>query len=276
MQDKNVAEWGNVFKKGETLQTTTRNSPFRISKVATDGIYVLPRRKDQRDVFLSYRNLNALWKSRDLVADRKSKLGISKLNEAVNKVWKDAQKDDPDLNLDHTNEAQYWAMVCVREQWERDRLPLGLRDEEANGDGSDDDQRQVVMRQINERRGQPEFRNALRERHGDRCLVTACTVLEVLEAAHIKPYRGEKDNRPANGLLLRSDIHTLFDLDLLGIEPEHFRVELHPSLVDEYGGIAGKTLGFAPAHPPSQKFLRARYEKFQQKKLGAVRTIRTT
>ena len=86
-----------------------------------------------------------------------------------------------------------------------------------------------------------------------------------LEAAHINPYRGESDNHPDNGLLLRADIHTLFDLNLLGIEPDHFRVELHPSLAKEYGDIAGTKLGFAPDHPPSQKALRERYKVFQQK-----------
>jgi hypothetical protein len=90
------------------------------------------------------------------------------------------------------------------------------------------DRRPLVERQIRERRGQRHFRDALRKRYGDRCLVTGCEVLAVLEAAHISPYRGEEDNHPENGLLLRSDVHTLFDLDLLGIEPEKLRVELHP------------------------------------------------
>jgi len=91
----------------------------------------------------------------------------------------------------------------------------------------------------------------------------------VLEAAHIKPYRGEKDNHPKNGLLLRSDIHTLFDLDLLGIEPEHFRVELHPSLAKEYGELAGRKLACAPADLPSKEALIERYKDFQKRKLQA-------
>jgi len=100
------------------------------------------------------------------------------------------------------------------------------------------DRRPRVERQIRERRGQREFRDALRSRYGDRCLVTKCKILAVLEAAHISPYRGEADNHPENGLLLRSDIHTLFDLDLLGLEPEQLRVELHPCIADEYGHLA--------------------------------------
>jgi predicted restriction endonuclease len=127
------------------------------------------------------------------------------------------------------------------------------------------DRRQVVVRQIRERRGQQQFRDALRERYGDRCLVTGCEVLAVLEAAHISPYRGEDDNHPENGLLLRADIHTLFDLDLIGFEPDRLQVEVHPSLVKEYGKLTGKTLGCVRDHRPSREALRLRYEQFVQR-----------
>src|SRR5208282_2998948 len=103
------------------------------------------------------------------------------------------------------------------------------------------------------------------ERYGDRCLVTGCEVLAVLEAAHIRPYRGEDDNHPENGLLLRSDVHTLFDLDLLGIEPEALRVVLHSSVVTEYGPFANVTLGCPEDQRPSGEALRLRYKQFQQR-----------
>ena len=78
----------------------------------------------------------------------------------------------------------------------------------------------------------------------------------MLEAAHISPYRGEDDNHVENGLLLRSDIHTLFDLDLLGIDPERLRVVLHQDLVEEYGQFAVVTLGCVGDQRPSQETLR--------------------
>ena len=59
-----------------------------------------------------------------------------------------------------------------------------------------------------------------------RCMVSGCQLVDLLEAAHIRPYRGENDNHPSNGLLLRADLHTLFDLDLLGIDPETLLVRL--------------------------------------------------
>lgn len=130
----------------------------------------------------------------------------------------------------------------------------------------EDDRRLLVERQIRERRGQGVFRNSLRNRYGDRCLITCCKVLAVLEAAHISPYRGEKDNHPENGLLLRTDIHTLFDLDLLGIEPTTLRVELHPEVAKEYGELAGRSLACAEENRPSLEALRLRYEQFKWRK----------
>jgi predicted restriction endonuclease len=53
---------------------------------------------------------------------------------------------------------------------------------------------------------------SLLDAYGDRCCVTAEPASAVLEAAHIHPYLGADTNDPANGLLLRSDWHTLFDL----------------------------------------------------------------
>lgn len=150
---------------------------------------------------------------------------------------------------------------------------ITLSDQDAGSDSltgkeyvpqQDVDRRRMLERQIRERRGQQQFRDALRARYGDRCLVTGCGFLAVLEAAHINPYRGEDDNHPANGLLLRGDIHTMFDLDLLGIEPDRLLIELHPTLVgnNQYGKLAGKTLRCPNKQRPSGIALGVRYERF--------------
>jgi hypothetical protein len=46
------------------------------------------------------------------------------------------------------------------------------------------------------------------------------------EAAHISPYLGDETNHPQNGLLLRSDIHSLFDLGLIAIDPTTMKVAI--------------------------------------------------
>lgn len=151
---------------------------------------------------------------------------------------------------------------------------ITLRSDEANpseATGAGDytpigsDRRPLVERQIRERRGQQQFRDALRERYRDSCLVTGSEILALLEAAHICPHRGEEDNHLDNGLLLRADIHTLFDLDLLGIEPDSLQVELHPDVATEYGHLRGVRLGCQGAQRPSREALQYRYIKFCQR-----------
>jgi hypothetical protein len=125
------------------------------------------------------------------------------------------------------------------------------------------DTRASVLRSIKQRRGQLKFRNALLSRYGNRCVVTGCDLVDVLEAAHIWPYRGEQDNHPENGLLLRADIHTLFDLDLLSVEPSDLIVRLAPPLaaVPAYATLEGSKLQIARARPAAEPLAR-RWEMF--------------
>lgn len=97
------------------------------------------------------------------------------------------------------------------------------------GETAESDQRRRVKAEIVVRQGQQAFRQSLLDAYGYRCAISGETATEVLEAAHITPYMGPKSNRVSNGLLLRGDLHTLFDLDLLAID-EQLRVNLSDSL----------------------------------------------
>ncbi|MCY1080348.1 HNH endonuclease [Archangium lansingense] len=145
-------------------------------------------------------------------------------------------------------------------------LGLGLVAEDSSEEPyvpNERDERKRIARQIRERRGQGPFRQGLRERFGDTCLVTRCRLPDLLEAAHISPYRGEKDNHPSNGLLLRADIHTLFDLDLLGINPETLQISLHPRLSGMgYETLAGAVLA-CDLQLLSRDALELRWRRFQ-------------
>ena len=77
-----------------------------------------------------------------------------------------------------------------------------------------------IFSQRVQRQGQPAFRAELLSRYDGKWMVIQETAEAVLEAAHIQPYMGLPSNTMSNGLLLRSDIHTLFDLHLLGIDSE--------------------------------------------------------
>lgn len=75
-----------------------------------------------------------------------------------------------------------------------------------------------TLREIKTRHGQPEFRKSLFDVFDGKCCVTGCNVESVLEAAHIIPHSEESNYSVLNGLLLRADIHTLYDLNLIGID----------------------------------------------------------
>lgn len=94
------------------------------------------------------------------------------------------------------------------------------------------DAREKIARQITARRGQKKFRNAVLKAYNRQCAFTGNNTQEVLEAAHILSYKGEQTNHVQNGILLRSDIHLLFDLGLLTIEAETYKIQVHSSLAN--------------------------------------------
>lgn len=94
------------------------------------------------------------------------------------------------------------------------------------------------------RRGQAEFRTNLISAYGSRCAITNCDVIEVLEAAHVIPFAEDQNYYVTNGILLRADVHTLFDLNLLSIDPETLVVRIAPHLRDAYGCLEGKEIRF--------------------------------
>ncbi len=105
------------------------------------------------------------------------------------------------------------------------------------------DARRWVLRAIASRQGQPKFRNKLLKAYGSRCAITGCTIESLLEAAHIRRFKGEHTDHSTNGLLLRTDIHTLFDLRLIAIDTATMKVVVSPELEGtEYECLAGKDL----------------------------------
>jgi putative restriction endonuclease len=124
-----------------------------------------------------------------------------------------------------------------------------------------EDARERVMRGIKVRRCQQSFRETLMAAYGGCCAITGCDVPDVLEAAHITPYLGPETNHVTNGLLLRTDVHTLLDCGLVGIDPVTRKVLVAPSLrtSGDYEHLHGRSLRCAspPSASPSTKALEA-------------------
>jgi len=89
-----------------------------------------------------------------------------------------------------------------------------------------------VWCQIKRRRGQANFRKLLMSHYNKTCAISGCKAVYALEAAHITPISKNGDYSCENGLLLRADIHTLFDLNLIGVDQEGL-VHVSPKLDDE-------------------------------------------
>jgi putative restriction endonuclease len=114
------------------------------------------------------------------------------------------------------------------------------------------------------RLGQGAFRVLVTDAYERRCAVTGEKTLPVLEAAHIKPYALDGPHRVSNGILLRSDLHKLFDLGYVTVTPD-LRLHVSPRLKAEwhngreYYAHHGEPLRFHPADRaslPSPEFLK--------------------
>lgn len=131
-----------------------------------------------------------------------------------------------------------------------------------------EDVRDRAFRAIKVRRGQKAFRSALLTAYGQRCAVTGCAVLELLEAAHIIPYLGSDTNHVTNGVLLRADLHTLYDCVLVSIDPQTLQLAIAPCLSDSsYRHLAGRTLRRTQTTgaAPSKRALAHHFAEFQKR-----------
>jgi len=112
------------------------------------------------------------------------------------------------------------------------------------------------------RKGQPKLREALLKVYKTRCAISGHGPENVLEACHIVPHNISGNNQLDNALLLRSDLHCLFDDGLIKINPNTYKIELVESLMDTpYAKYHGHTIiERLDRRWPSKKFLAIRYK----------------
>lgn len=111
-----------------------------------------------------------------------------------------------------------------------------------------EDGRKKIAREISVRQGQPKFRKDLLKAYNYQCAISGCEIQPILEAAHILPYKGKETNHIQNGILLRADLHTLFDLQLISIDSETYTIGIDESLKNsEYKIYNGKKLNLPKA-----------------------------
>ena len=81
--------------------------------------------------------------------------------------------------------------------------------------------------------GQGTFRTMITDAYGRQCAVTREKALPTLEAAHIRPFADTQTHNIQNGLLLRSDVHRLFDAGYITVTPE-YRVEASSRMREDF------------------------------------------
>lgn len=116
---------------------------------------------------------------------------------------------------------------------------------------------------IRPRLGQGAFRIEVTDAYARRCAITGEKTLPALEAGHIRPYAKSGPHEIRNGILLRSDLHNLFDLGYLTVTLD-YRVKVSRRIREEfkngshYYALHDQPLAALPRHEgswPAQEFL---------------------
>lgn len=127
---------------------------------------------------------------------------------------------------------------------EREQSRLKSFDPKSTKDG-----REMIVENITRRRGQPQLRQSLLVAYGHACAVTGCNAVDALEASYIIPYRGKYTHHTSNAILLRADIHTLFDLGKIAVDTRTMTVVINDELIN----TSYRLLADRPLHYPQDE-----------------------
>jgi putative restriction endonuclease len=113
---------------------------------------------------------------------------------------------------------------------------------------------------VRPRLGQGTFRVLVSDAYERKCVITGEKTLPVLEASHIRPVSLGGQHRIDNGLLLRSDIHTLFDMGYVTITPK-MEFKVSSKLREEWqNGVIYYTLAGNSIRTPKSEVFKPRAE----------------
>jgi hypothetical protein len=102
---------------------------------------------------------------------------------------------------------------------------------------------EFAAKSIRARRGLRKLRDKLLRIYGDECALMGACPRDLLEVAHVVPYPTGDVHAVGNAMLMRSDVHTMWDLNLFGIDPSTLRVHIAPALSGtDYESLSSKTI----------------------------------
>ncbi|MFE6920379.1 HNH endonuclease [Nocardia sp. NPDC057663] len=103
-------------------------------------------------------------------------------------------------------------------------------------------------RMVTVRNNQGQFRRAVIRRDGLVCAITGPAPSSALHAAHLRAFAVHESHNPNEGLMLRTDIHGLFDAGLLAVDPDTMEIVASPELVayPHYWSLRGTRIESGP------------------------------
>lgn len=132
--------------------------------------------------------------------------------------------------------------------------------------------RQIRLGKLASRSGQREFSRLIRRNYGGKCAITGCCTSKALEAAHIRVFDKKDDNSAHNGILLRADIHALFDALLFTFTPDGKGLEISSKLTDPSYAFLRKVKVAAPSDgPPSKDNIEDHRARFLEREKSIVK-----
>lgn len=216
-------DWQMLVEKAKKLMLSNQafdslgqRTKYRIKSVNSDEI-VIARYGDHNDEKLSKKSaIEAINKLREVKVVKANNQWISRVAKRSAIVHL-----HPFIHWDNNEELIYW------EEPDFELIIEKIKD-------APDDVLERLQAEILKRNYQIEFKRNLLKLYNGKCAITSTTVTEVLEAAHILSYAKSGINSNDNGILLRSDLHRLYDKNLLAIDPETLKVHIHESLRGSY------------------------------------------
>lgn len=130
----------------------------------------------------------------------------------------------------------------------------------------DEDQRIVRAVEQVQRQRQGSFRKELLDAYDGTCAITGCDVEAALQAAHISPYRGPQSQLASNGILLRADLHLLYDAYCISVCPDDNTIRMNERLAKTSYSEWNKRRIRVPDSPenrPAPQLLAAHFSTFR-------------
>ena len=126
-----------------------------------------------------------------------------------------------------------------------------------------EEQRTKKLYEAFARPNQASFRSSVIRLYSGICPITKNSTLSALEAAHIVPFATGGNDAPSNGLLLRADLHRLFDLNLFAINPRTLQISFSNEIVGDYRKFDGFAVEL-PKHGPAADEFEQRWKLFKK------------